>query len=96
LGHEIEIHVHKITNVPVLLWVVDLMIFDGGQIHYSTFLGPKWHSLRSLPFQGPKKSRFSGTTRSKGPYNGIARFKSLRPATFKQQVQIELFMFQDS
>ncbi len=23
-------------------------------------LGPKWHSLRSLPFQGPKKSRFQG------------------------------------
>jgi hypothetical protein len=22
------------------------------------FFGPKWHSLRSLPFQGPKKSRF--------------------------------------
>jgi hypothetical protein len=24
------------------------------------FFGPKWHSLRSLPFQGLKKSRFQG------------------------------------
>ncbi len=22
--------------------------------------GTKWHSLRSMPFQGPKKSQFSG------------------------------------
>ncbi len=26
----------------------------------SPFFGPKWHSLRSLPFQSPKKSRFPG------------------------------------
>ncbi len=30
----------------------------------------KWHSLRSLPFQGPKKSRFSGPTPYNGPCNG--------------------------
>ncbi len=24
------------------------------------FFGPKWHSLRSLPFKGPKKSRLPG------------------------------------
>jgi hypothetical protein len=36
-----------------------------GRVEYckdyiSNFFGAKWHSLRSLPFQGPKQSRFSG------------------------------------
>jgi hypothetical protein len=30
------------------------------------FLGHKWHSRRSLPFQGPKKSRFSWPIPSNG------------------------------
>ncbi len=29
-------------------------------LHMTDFFWPKWHSLRSLPFQGPKKSRFQG------------------------------------
>ncbi len=33
------------------------------------FFGPKWLFLRSLPFQGSKKSRFSGPTPSNGPCN---------------------------
>jgi hypothetical protein len=33
-------------------------------------VGPKRHSLSSLPFQRPKKSRFSGPTLSNGPRNG--------------------------
>ncbi len=33
---------------------------------------PKWHSLRSWQFQGPKKSRFSGPTPSNGPRNGCS------------------------
>jgi hypothetical protein len=37
------------------------------------FLGPNG-------IQGPKKSRFSGSTPSNGPGNGFARVKSLRPA----------------
>jgi hypothetical protein len=41
------------------------------------FFGPKWHSLRSLPFQGPKKSRFSGPTPSNGPRNGCCRIKTI-------------------
>jgi hypothetical protein len=39
------------------------------------FFGHNWHSLRSLVFQGPKKSRFSGPTPSNGPCNGFARIK---------------------
>ncbi len=34
----------------------------------STFK-PKWHSLRLLLFQGPKKSQFSGPNPSSGPRN---------------------------
>jgi hypothetical protein len=34
------------------------------------FFWPKWHSLRLLQFQGPKKSRFSWPNPYSGPYNG--------------------------
>jgi hypothetical protein len=36
----------------------------------SDFFGPKWHSLQSWPFQGPKKCRFPGPTPSNAPHNG--------------------------
>jgi hypothetical protein len=39
------------------------------------FFGPKWHLLRSWPFQGPKKSQFSGPTPSTGPRNGFSHIK---------------------
>jgi hypothetical protein len=35
--------------------------------------GPKWHSFRSLQFQGPKKSRFSRPIPSNGRRNEFAR-----------------------
>ncbi len=37
--------------------------------------GPKWYLLRSLQFQGTKKSWFSGLTPSNGPRNGFALTK---------------------
>ena len=42
---------------------------------YLNLFGTKWHSLRSLPFPGPEKSRFSVPTISSGPQNGFARIK---------------------
>ncbi len=48
------------------------------------FFGPKWHSIRSWPFQGQKKFRFSGPNPSNGPRNGCSplqnhfRFKLLK------------------
>ncbi len=50
------------------------------------FFGPKWHSLRSRPFQGPKKYRFSGPNPSIGPRIGFSPSNLLRPAPYKQQV----------
>jgi hypothetical protein len=47
--------------------------FDAGKSF--DFFGPKWHSFRSLPFQGPKKSRFSGPTPSNGYQNVFTRIK---------------------
>jgi hypothetical protein len=45
-------------------------------VPYLEFFGPKWHSLASLvPFQGPKKSRFSGPTPSSAPRNDVAPLK---------------------
>ncbi len=39
------------------------------------FFRPKWHSLCSLPFQDPKKSRFSGPIPSNGPRIGCCCIK---------------------
>ncbi len=58
-------HVHKITNVPVFYMALGLNDFDGGESTLGpleglghenlNFLGPTWHWLCLLPFQGPKK-----------------------------------------
>jgi hypothetical protein len=58
------------------------------------FSGPKWHSLCSLLFQGPKKSRFSGSTPSNGPEMDFPASKSLRPVPYKQQVVNSYFDLQ--
>jgi hypothetical protein len=42
------------------------------------FFGPKWHSLRSLPFQGPPLPMYLKMN--------LPASKSLSPAPFKQQV----------
>jgi hypothetical protein len=48
-----ETHVHKITDVPVFYMALALNDFDAGK--------SKWHSLRSLLMQGPRKSRCQGS-----------------------------------
>jgi hypothetical protein len=78
-------NVHKITNVPVFymeLGINDLAAgksitpaIEGVDPESLVCFGLKWHSLRSLPFQGSKKSQFSGPTPSNGPCNGFARCK---------------------
>jgi hypothetical protein len=35
---------------------------EGGGPKNLYFFGPKWHSLPSLPIQGPKETRLSGPT----------------------------------
>jgi hypothetical protein len=71
------------------LWRLDLMI-RMREIHYSGhckgWVGPE--NLDSLPFQGPKKSQFSGPTPSNGPRNGFSRIKiiTVPPSPHKQQV----------
>jgi hypothetical protein len=67
----LETQVHKITNVPVFYmpWL-DLMILMRanpllGQLEWVgpenlEVFKPKWHSLRSLPFQGQKSLEFQG------------------------------------
>ncbi len=39
------------------------------------FFGPKWHSLRSLTFQGPKMSRFQGPPLLMALVMDLARIK---------------------
>jgi hypothetical protein len=65
--------------------------FDGensllGPSENLDFFGPKWHSLCLMPFQGPKKSQFSGPASSNGPRNELAPIKIISPAPHKQQV----------
>jgi hypothetical protein len=45
--------------------------FEGVGPESLDFFGPKWHSLRSLPFKGPKKSQLSGPTPSNSPQYGF-------------------------
>ncbi len=57
-------------RVPVFIWRLAVLILMGADPLLgpsdSTFLGLKWNSLRSLPFQGQKKSTFSGPTSFNG------------------------------
>ncbi len=77
----IDTHVHKTTCRPLIdtaLYVMLLMQANPLLGHrgrglgpgHLNFLGPKWHSLCSLPFQGPKKSRFQGPPLKNDPRNG--------------------------
>jgi hypothetical protein len=70
--------VHKTTNVPVVFMALHLMVLRattsllGWVLKISTFLVQM--TLSSLvPFQGPKKSRFSGPTPSNAPSSDVAR-----------------------
>ncbi len=59
--------VHKTTNVPVVFMALIHNGFEG----CNSLLGA---SL--VPFQGPKKSRFSGPTPSNAPHNDVAPLKT--------------------
>jgi hypothetical protein len=52
-------------KLPMYLFFIELILND---LRWA--IGPKQHLLRSLPFQGPKKSQFPGPTPSNGPRNG--------------------------
>jgi hypothetical protein len=47
-----------------------------GEIYYVP-IGDGWEEVlvRNVPFQGPKKSRFSGPTPSNAPHNDVAPLK---------------------
>jgi hypothetical protein len=61
-------------------------------IHHSARCHLFWVQIalshRSLPFQGPKKSRFSGLTPANGPCNRFARIKIITYRTYKQHIYI--------
>jgi hypothetical protein len=72
----------------ILMWANPLLgPLEGEGPENLYFFGPKYHSRLSLPFQGPKKSRFSVPTPSNALRNGyMAASKSLRPTSYKQEV----------
>jgi hypothetical protein len=51
-------------------------------LHLSSFLGPKWHLLHSLPFQGPKSLHFQCPTLPLALEMVLPASKSLRPAQY--------------
>jgi hypothetical protein len=68
-----------ITNyVPVGFYGAVRNDLEAGNIHYEGHFGPKWHSLRSLPFQGPKKSRFLGPPLMMAQVMDIAGLKIIK------------------
>jgi hypothetical protein len=54
----------------------------GGRGAREGFFWPKWHSLRSLPFQGPKKYGFLGPPPWNGPCYGYAP-NALKTTTYR-------------
>jgi hypothetical protein len=67
--------------VEGLLWKVilegnsiEMLIQKCPNIQIETFLGPNGTCLL-VPFQGPKKSLFSGPTPSNAPHNDVAPLK---------------------
>ncbi len=72
--------VHKTTNVPVVFMALVLNGFEGCNIITRGITRLFWAdmALASLvPFQGPKKSRFSGPTPSNAPCNDVAPLKTI-------------------
>ncbi len=59
---------------------------------HSYLWGPKWHLLRSLPFQGPKKSRFQGPPLIMALVIDIARLKNLTYRAIKNKYIISYYL----
>jgi hypothetical protein len=59
--------------------------FDAGK-SITRLFWPKWHWLRSLPFQGHKKSRFSGPPLPMALVMDLARIRIITSHAYKQQV----------
>jgi hypothetical protein len=72
-------------NVPVGFYGAVRNDLEAGNIHYEGHFGPKWHSLRSLPFQGPKKSRFQGPPLIMAQVMDIARLKIIKSNLHRHQ-----------
>ncbi len=60
--------------------------FEGVGPESLDFFVPKWHSLRSLPFKGPKSLDFQGPPLQTALVMDLPPSKSIRPAPYKQQV----------
>jgi hypothetical protein len=103
-SHPMSTSVLCSTWNPNKLWRSNSMLILKGanQIHYSRHLkecalksrhfGPKWHSLRSLPFQGPKILNFQGPPLPMNLEMDLAPSKSLRPAPHKGILIVILFL----
>jgi hypothetical protein len=66
-----------LTNFSYRCWFLNCSVQRAVwkvKVNLSRLFVPKWHSLRSLPFQGPNKSRF-GPTPSTCHRNGFSRMK---------------------
>ena len=57
----------------------------------TSLLGAFWASL--MPFQGPKKSRFSGPTPSNAPSNDVALLKTIKYKRHKNNRYIGSFTY---
>ncbi len=64
--------------IKLPMYMFFYMALGHNDIDYSNFFEPKWYLLCSLPFQGPKMSRFSGPTPSNGTGNKFAHIKIIK------------------
>jgi hypothetical protein len=65
----------KLPMYQLFLWRLYLIILRGATSLLRALEGVGLHSL--VPFQGPKKSRFSGLTPSNAPHNDVAPLKTI-------------------
>ncbi len=67
--------------------------WKGWALKIKTFLGPEMTRAKLVPFQGPKKSRFSGPTLSNAPSNAVALLKTIKYKRHKNNWYIGSFMY---
>ncbi len=76
--------IHKTTNVPVVFMALILNGFEGSNIITRGIgRGGPWKSSL-VPFQGPKKSPYSGPTPSNAPRNDVAPLKTITYRAIKR------------
>jgi hypothetical protein len=84
--------VHKTTNVPVVFMARYVIVLRGATSLRGALFWAQMALASLVPFQGPKKSRFSGPTPSNAPRNDVPLLKTINVPRHKNNRYISYFM----